>query len=647
VTAADQQLPRLAKSGLLRTMTYDRFLAPSPLSVRGPFVALGTAMACTTMAWTMMAGVAAMGCAARASVAPAALRTTGETTDYVATGSYDEALQLCRDFALAYPGKARCDRFGQSAQGRPLVTLTVSRAGALTPEAARRERRPVIVIEGGIHAGEIDGKDAGFAFLRDWLDGKVAAESTAATVVFVPVINPDGHERRTANNRPNQRGPKEMGFRTNGQNLNLNRDFLKADTSEIRALLTMVNRWDPEVFVDLHTTDGAKFQHDIAVMVSPQSPRSDQLDDVALEISGALQSRLTALGHLPVPFYPSFITDGDPTSGFTRGDAPPRFSTPYTAERGRIGILVETHSWRTYKERVRSTYHTLQALLEFAATAAPRWRSVADQLDREMSALGGTEVTLLWDVTKTSQTIDFRGYRYEKVPSEISGAQWIRYDETQAETWRVPLFAELAPSLIVKAPARGYIVHGGFAAAVRTLLDAHGIRYRVLDSQPTASVGVYRATKVGFDPPYEGRTRVRLEGSWTGETRTLDVGSIFVPIAQPRARLILHLFEPSAPDSLVAWGQFNSVFEQKEYMEAYVAEEVAREMLAREPSLRAAFDQAIAADPEMAKSPAKRLDFFYRRHPSWDERMNLVPVFRLEAQNAAIEGTAAPASGAR
>lgn len=599
---------------------------------------------------SLLGSLASLGCGAHAQLAPlapAALRTTAEASDYLSTGTYEEALRLCNDFPRAFPGKARCDEIGRSAQSRPLVALVVSGDGVLTPEQARRARRPVLLVEGGIHAGEIEGKDAGFAILRDLLEGKVApGAATAVTFVFVPVLNPDGHERRSPNNRPNQRGPKDMGFRTNGLNLNLNRDFLKADSSEIRAVLGLMTRWDPSIFVDLHTTDGAKFEHDIAVMVSPQPRRPDSLDEAALALSDALQARLTALGHLPLDFYPSFIENDVPSSGFAKGDAPPRFSSPYAADRGRLGVLVETHSWRTYKERAASTYHMLQALLELSVTEGPKWLATNATVDGELSRLAGLEVPLLYRNTQTSKLIDFRGYHYEKTPSEISGAPWIRYDETKPEIWKVPLFAEWEPGLVVKAPGRGYVINGGFAGPVRALLDAHGIEYRLVAGTPSAPLGVYRATKATFDPPYEGRTRARLEGSWAPEPRTLDADSIFVPINQPRARLVLHMFEPVGPDSLAAWGQFNSVFEQKEYMEGYVAEEIAREML-KDPAVKAAFDQALAADPAMAKDPSKRLDFFYRRHPSWDERMYLLPVFRLETATPAIEGTAATGTAAK
>ena len=205
---------------------------------------------------------------------------------------------------------------------------------------------------------------------------------------------------------------------------------------------------------------------------------------------------------------------------------------------------------------------------------------------------------------------------------------WLVYDETKPEIWKVPLHDELVPKISITAPRGGYVIDGGFAHVVAEILDRHGLAYRRLAGTPTLAVETYRATKVTFQPPYEGRTRPQLVGAWSAESRTLDRGAIFVPIAQPHARLVMHLLEPTLPDSLAQWGLFNVVFEKKEYMEPYVAEEAARAMLAKDPALRAAFDAAVAADPELAKSPEKKLEWFYRRHPAWDERVDLLPVFR-------------------
>jgi hypothetical protein len=559
---------------------------------------------------------------ASAACAPAhrprsSLLSTAETSQWIRTGPYEEALRLCRDFAQVY-AEAHCDEIGTTGQGRPIVALSIR----------RRADAPVILIQGGIHAGEIEGKDAGFRFLRDVLDGNVAPRALdAVSIVFIPVLNPDGHERFSPNHRPNQRGPEQMGFRTTGSRLNLNRDYIKADAPETRAVLRLVRTLDPLMLVDLHTTDGAQFEHDISINVTPVAPRGDGLEEAAASFSAVVQKRLTELGHLPVDFYPSFVDDTNPHSGFARGETSPRFSYCYMAARSRFGVLVETHSWRTYRERELSTYHTLQAVLEEATRSAPAWRAVMAAADAADAALRGTDVTLTWQNGPGHTTIDFRGYAYDKRISELTGGTWLVYDENKPERWTVPLYDELVPAVTIRVPAGGYVIDGGFASPVRAVLDAHGISYAPLEER-SQLVEVFRASKVSFLPPYEGRTRAEVQGTWTAETRKLDRGAIFVPIAQPHARLILHLFEPQLPDSLVQWGLFNAVFERKEYIEAYVLETAAREMLAREPGLRAEYDAALAADPELAASTDLKLDWFARRHPTWDERVNLLPVYR-------------------
>ncbi len=546
------------------------------------------------------------------------LVTTAETSQYLRTGRYDETVRLCGDFARTYAG-VNCDTIGTTTEGRPILALRI----------ARRPGLPVIYVQAGIHSGEIEGKDAGFWFLRDVLDGKVApGVLDHVAISFVPVMSPDAHERFGKNHRPNQRGPEEMGVRSNATRLNLNRDYVKSDALETQAVLRLIQHDQPVLLVDLHTTDGAKFEHDISVIAAPHAPRGDQLDETARALSHSLASRLTQLGHLPVEFYPSFIDEDDPMSGFAAGEAPPRFSHFYMAARSRLAVLVETHSWRTYKERAQSTYHALQGILEDATRNAATWRTVQAAADAADLALAGTQVPLIWDNGPGHHEIEFRGYAYEKRSSELTGGVWLVYDESVPQIWKLPLYDEMVAKVTVTAPRGGYIVDGGFAAAAAAVLDRHGLAYERLGEPAARAVEVFRATKVTFGPPYEGRTRAAITGAWTTETRTMDRGAIFIPIAQPGARLLLHLMEPALPDSLAAWGLFNTVFESKEYIEPYVIEAVAREMLAAQPALRAEFEAALAADPELAKSTEAKRDWFYRRHPSWDERLNLLPVYR-------------------
>ena len=571
--------------------------------------------------------------AAATSPARPPLTTLAERTGFLKTGRYAEVIALCDEFARAYPKAVRCFDFGISPEGRPMKALAVSTSGALTPEAARQEGLPVVLVQGGIHSGEIDGKDAVFWLLREMLSGKVAPGVLDHQVmVFVPVFNVDGHENFRAWNRPNQRGPEEMGFRTTAQRYNLNRDYLKADSPEMQAMLRLVDAWDPLVAMDLHVTDGAKFQHDISITAEPVNSGDAALQKVGRGLRDGIIAKLADQGSKPVAFYPSFIEDDDPASGFAEGVSTPRFSHGYFVLRNRIGILVETHSWRTYPERVRATRNTVLDLLELTAASGAQWQAVAHQADARASQLAGQPVPLAWKVLDDARTIDFQGYAYTRTPSAISGALMTRYDESKPQVWKVPLRDKVVPALEETAPRAGYLVPVAWAPYVEPKLKVHGVRYQVMGAAlPKVPAQVFRAEGVKFAPTsIEGHQRVTLEGAWQPETRDLLPGAIFIPIAQPKARLVMNLLEPQAPDAIAAWGEMNNAFEQKEYMEDYVAEEQAEVMLAEDPALKAEFDKRLREDAAFAQSPAQRLDFFYRRHAAYDRDYLRYPVLRVD-----------------
>ena len=565
--------------------------------------------------------------------------TVAERSHFTTTGRLAEMAVLCERLKGVGQG---CDLMGTSPEGRPMHAWVLSSVPvAQRPTSAAFKARPTVLLIGGIHAGEIDGKDASVTVLKALLNATpgqdLAGVLDAVTVVIVPVYNVDGHERFGANHRPNQRGPAEMGWRVTSSNLNLNRDWTKADAPETRLMLGLMQRYDPVVVVDLHVTDGAKFRHDIAVMVEPwhDDGTDTPLIAPAHALSTSLQTHLTNTGHRPLDFYPSFEVDDDPGSGFARGVVPGRLSHGYAARRGRIGVLVETHSWVPYQQRVEATVDALVGVLTLAKTEAPRWRAAAADSDRLRSALPGKTVDVAFaSDPSTVGTIDFLGYAYTRTPSDVSGALWTVYDETKPLVWHVPLVQDVKATLSLTAPA-AYAVLPGFAAAVRERLTAHGITSTTLttplDVDDAAS---FTATAVTIGArPNEGRQTATVQGAWsttttTTTTTTLPTGTLIVPVGQPRGRLVVELMEPGARESLVGWGFFNARFEQKEYLEPYVAEEVARTML-QDPAVKAAFDARVTSDEAFRKDPEARLEFFYRRHPSFDALYNVLPVLRL------------------
>jgi len=572
------------------------------------------------------------------------LTTIAEESGFRRTGRTDEVTRLCAAFAAAWPRAVQSLEFGRSAQGRPMRALLVSRADP--------RRVPVLMLQAGIHPGESDGKDAGFIALRELL-GESAAPGALEriAILFVPAFNVDGHERFGRWNRPNQDGPEETGWRTTAQNLNLNRDYAKADSPEMRALLGLVRVWDPLVCADLHVTDGANFQPDVSLQSEPVNQGDPQLFSAGRELRDAVIASLAHSGSMPLPFYPDFVRTDDPASGFVLTVYSPRFSTGYFPQRNRFTLLVETHSWKDYATRVRVTRNTIVALAELMAAHGTAWRELAHQADANAARSGGTEMVLDyssgWNEGTASRPasqqeggarlIDFPGYAYTRDPSPISGEPVTVYDPKTPQVWRVPYRDAVVPTLSVRAPLGGYVVPCEWAQEIGARLGLHGITCEPVRA-PSREVRAeaFRATRTQFAAaPFEGRMRLSLSGGWQRESHDVAAGALFVPIAQPRARLVMHLLEPQAPDSYAAWGFFNACFEQKEYLEPYVAEQVARGMLAQDPALQAQFERRLKEDVAFARAPQARLDFFLRRHASWDTQLNLYPVLRVDELLAA------------
>ncbi len=499
-----------------------------------------------------------------------------------------------------------------------MVALVVSRSGALQPDEVRARHLPVMLFQGGIHAGEIDGKDAGFIVLRELLEAPVVPDPLLHEVlVFVPVFNVDGHERFGRWNRPNQVGPAEMGWRTTAQNLNLNRDYMKADAPEMEAMLQLLTRWDPILYVDLHVTDGADFRPDVSIQVEPLHTGDVALRAEGKALSHDLLARLNAQETLALGFYPEFVHEDDPASGFADVPATPRFSQAYRSQHNRFAALVETHSWKPYRRRVSVTRQTLRAMAELTASEGPRWLELAQRADATAAGLGGQDFVLAYRAGEHVTMIDFPGYAYTREPSAVSGVLWTRYDAHTPQIWHVPLKDQPEPSIVVRAPRAGYIVPAAYAKDIGARLALHGIGYRRIKTGLTGvPVSAFRSTDAHYaKESFEGRMGVTLVGAWQSETRDIAPGSLYVPMAQPAARVMVALLDPLGPDSFSSWGFFNSSLEPKEYMEAYVAEAVARAQLDADPKLAQEFSHKLANEPAFAVDPEARLAFFYPASP--------------------------------
>lgn len=550
-----------------------------------------------------------------------------ERSGRVASPSYDETNAWLARLVEAAPELHRVS-LGQSGEGRDIWMIVASADGAFTPERMRTSGKPVVLVQAGIHSGEIDGKDAGLMLLRDMTVHRERRHLLdRVQLLFVPILNVDGHERRSPYGRINQRGPVEMGWRTNARNLNLNRDYAKADTPEIRALLRALDTWNPDLYIDLHVTDGIDYQYDITWGYSGRQAPSPAISRwLETVLDPPVTEHLRELGHTPGYLVFSFDAN-DPDQGLFHWSASsPRYSDGYGALRHLPTILVENHSLDPYEQRVLGTYGFLEAVL---ATVGQEGRSLRQAIDEDRARRPETLATS-WSVDRSAppEQIEFAGVRYRHEESSVSGGQrivWLGEPVTKT----LPQVEPTVAGGVVRLPA-AYWVPAPWTEILERLA-AHGIEMERQNEAVTREVEVYRLTSTRLaTAPFEGHVRVELEAEPEVERMelTFPAGSMRIPTDQPRGLLAAHLLEPVAPDSFFQWGFFNSILGRTEYVEAYVMEPMAERMLAEDEALAAEFAAALEADPEFAADPRERLQWFYRRTPFFDARWRLYPVGR-------------------
>ena len=563
-------------------------------------------------------------------------QTTYERSGYVQTGRYAEAVDYCRKLAAASP-YGHVLQWGVSPEGRPLIALVMSKDRAFTPEAARKSPKPLVIINNGIHSGEIEGKDAGLILARNILITKTEASLLDhVNVLFIPVFSVDAHERFGPYNRINQNGPAEMGWRATSTNLNLNRDWMKADGEEMRAMLRLLHTWKPDFFFDNHTTDGADWQYASQLDVPTAQTQGKAQIAWSEQMLATVLPRVEKDGFLTAPYFDG-VNYNRLDRGLSISDFGPRYSTGYLATMNRPSMLVETHMLKPYKVRVDATYSLNKQVIAYVGETADALKAANREADAAETRLKpGDKVVLSVQTTDATRPFTFRGLEFTPFQSPVSGAMtsaWSRKPQDIQTTIR----DQFAPTLTLAAPA-AYAIPPQWKEVI-ALLELHGLHsFRLKQPLSAPDFDTYRFDAVTWPrAPFESRFQPRFTAVKIQEQRTLPVGTVIVPIDQVGAKLLMQLLEPEAQDSLAHWGLFNTVFEQKEYFEDYAMEPIARKMLADSPALKAEFEEKLK-DPQFAANPRARLEFFYLHSPYADARLNKYPIVLLTTeQRAAAE----------
>jgi hypothetical protein len=560
--------------------------------------------------------------------------TPFERSGFTRSPSYDETIAWLRQLVDTAP-ELQMVSIGESVEGRTIWMVVASRDGASTPEALRARGLPVLLAQAGIHAGEIDGKDAGMMFLRDLsVGGSKRALLEQASFLFIPILSVDGHERTSPYGRINQRGPAETGWRSNARNLNLNRDYMKLDTREIRAVVNALNAWHPDLYFDIHVTDGIDYQYDITYGWNGKQGWSPTISRWLEErLAPSLQRDLEAQGHIPGPLVFA-ANERDLAAGLEQDMSSPRFSTGYGDARHLATVLVENHSLKPYDQRVLGTYVLLESALATLGKDQGALRRAAER-DRTTRK---ADVVLEWKAASDLPPwrVPFKGIRSELVDSAVAGRPVVRWTGEPVDT-EVTMIVQETPAVRVERPEYYYIPVAWQDIAERLLW--HGIAVEKLSQPLTVDVEMYRVpdakievlpdARPGAPPWFEGHARID-PGTPVVERReiTLRPGSFRVRTDQPLGDLVVLLLEPQSLDSFFRWGFFLEVLTRTEYAEEYVMEPLARAMMDADPALAEEFRQALLKDPTLVADPARRLDWFYVRSPYYDQADHLYPIAR-------------------
>ncbi|CAN5289995.1 M14 family metallopeptidase [soil metagenome] len=541
--------------------------------------------------------------------------------DYADTRAWFDRLDAASDLI-------RIEQFGTSPEGRPIYAVIASKDGATLDPT-----KPVLLAQAGIHPGEIDGKDAGMMLLRDiaFPNGAFPAKDgllDKVNLILIPILSVDGHERASAYSRPNQRGPRIQGWRNTGTNQNLNRDFMKLDQAEMRAVMGLIQKYDPTLYVDIHVTDGIDYQYDVTYgwngengSYSRSPAISGWLNDT---LKPAMGAALEAQGHVPGELVFA-LDDRDPKKAMGDGGLGERYSNGFGSAAHIPTILIENHSLKPHEQRVLGTYVFLEEALTLLADKGTELKA-AIAADR---ALRPAEIPANFaSDDQPSYTRAFKGSLYETYDSASSGGRELRWlGRPDPEMWQVPFFGS-HPTLTLARPQAYWVP--AYRTDIIERLRLHGVTMQTIDAPRTVPVQLLRLT----DPTLaaatnEGHVAITVTQVAPEAHEWLYApGSVRVPTDQPLGDLVVLLLEPQSSESFFAWGMFPEILNRVEYIEGYAVAPIADRMLAADPALKAEFEAKLAADPAFAADPDARLGWFYERTPFYDQHYRLYPVGR-------------------
>jgi hypothetical protein len=539
------------------------------------------------------------------------------------TATYTEVMTYYQTLAKQQ-SQMKLLNYGSTDIGKPLTLVILSKDKVFDPVLIKKQNKRVLLINNGIHPGEPEGIDASMMLARDLLKKNQLPKDIV--ICFIAVYNIDGNMNR-GQSRANQNGPRAYGFRGNYRNLDLNRDFIKADSKNALAFAQILNTWQPEVMFDNHVSDGADYQYVMTLIETQKDKQNPTLANYTSKTMTAdLYKGMKKSGYEMIPYGAG--EQGLPDSGIVSFMETPRFSTGFAAQHNIISYMTETHMLKPFDKRLYATYNFMQQLINICQRDAKLLGDMKRKVDAEVSKQ--KTYALNWEVDeKTVDTITFKGYAAEYKTSEVSGLKRLYYDRSKPYTKTIKFFNTYKATATADKPV-AYIIPQAWGKVIE-LFKLNRVAMKKLTHDTTLSLQMYYIAdyKTGTRP-YEGHylhSNVKLNP--VDAKIKFYEGDYVVFVNQPINRYIVETLEPQGVDSFFAWNFFDSILGQKEYFSDYVFEDIAADLLKKDPELRKKLDDEKTTNPQLAKSAASQLNFVYRNSPYFEKTFLRYPVGRL------------------
>lgn len=542
------------------------------------------------------------------------------------TATYEKTISFYKNLSDAFP-QLQLTTHGMTDVGFPLHTAVLSMDGDFDPVSIRKKNKNILFVNNAIHAGEPCGVDASMMILRNYLEDKSLQKFLEHTVIVViPMYNLGGVLNRNSHTRTNQNGPESYGFRGNAKNLDLNRDFIKCDSKNAQTFNQLYNYWQPDVFIDNHTSNGADYQYTITLIPTQHNKLDPNLAQyLNQEMLPRLFSDMKKNDWEMTPYVYARTT---PDEGFAGFLDLPRYSSGYAALHNAISFMPETHMLKPFKDRVQSTYTFMDVMLKLMHDDFGKIKTVRNKAIENTKTKKTFDLNWTLDFDKNDK-VNFKGYTAKKKPSLISGEPRLYYDRNEPFEKEVIHYNYYKTTASVEKPI-AYIIPQGYSKIIERL-KWNNVTLEKLDKDQSFEVEMYRIAdyKTG-ERPYEGHYLHRsVEVEKFTQKRIYKKGDFIVYVNQPSNRYIVETLEPVAPDSYFAWNFFDGILQQKEYFSSYVFEDLAVEILEENPELRKQLEEKKKADPEFAKNGYAQLDFIYKNSEHYEPTHQVYPIGRL------------------